>query len=333
MAYKWGLIDANFFLRRNFKAAKGMKTLLKGGYENLVRSFLATVFSYQEQFRLQNIILAWDRYPYKKLETIKEYKSNRHYANKSDLEKIDEKIAACTDEEEKKKLLKEKAKIQYDYDCEQVFTHAKSSILKHLEGTRIQNIRIQGYEADDISYLFTKLVPETGDRGLIISVDGDWKTFINPSVDYWKEAYSRKYGKGVLCTMESSKFKFDAEKANCTLYEMGNLREIYTGGHNNVPAYTHKKEIDMIEFSKRMKSGDETLPDFSIYYPYFKALNINNYDNKDALDYIKSVMNCEFLKDNHQKIAFDYFNIIHAKKVKDQYKNIENAKIEVDFIL
>lgn len=338
--YKWGLLDGNFFLRRNFMAAKRNKDFIKAGYKPLVRSFLSTIFNYQKQFKFEVPIIAWDKSPYKKMVVIENYKSNRHYTNKKDVESIDEKILRAKTEEEKNKLLKKKDEIERDLKCEEIFQHAKASLLKHLEGTAIHCVRIQGYEADDIAYLFSKLILEKDNdkRGLLISIDGDWRTFINEKVDYFKEARNRKSKSGFLYTLDNSKFIQDANEAGCSLYEMGNLREIYTGGHNNVigldpeiKGYNHQKDINMIQFARAIKSENKTLPDYNYYRELFEALNINNYDNSDAFESISIAIRNDKHNDHFENIS-EYFRELNAGYLISNYKNLKIASIDTGYI-
>lgn len=340
--YKWGLLDGTFFLRRNYMAAKrNADSFIKSGYKPLVRSFLSTIFNYQKQFKFEVPIIAWDRSPYKKMEVIEKYKADRHYTTKKDVESIDEKIANAKNDEEREKLLKKKVAIEKDLKCEEIFQHAKASILKHLNGTGIHCIRIQGYEADDIAYLFSQLIlnkEENDKRGLLISIDGDWRTFINEKVDYYKEVRNRKSKSGSLYTLDNSKFINDANEAGCTLYEMGNLREIYTGGHNNVlgvdpnvKGYNHQKEINMIQFARAIKNQNETLPDYKFYREIFEALNINNYDNSDAFSIISVALRNDKDKD-HLQLITDYFRELNAGYLVPNYKNLKIAGIDTGFV-
>lgn len=341
--YNWGLLDGNFFLRRNFNAAKRSKELLKpNGYKKLAASFLSTVFNYQNQFDFKTILIAWDKTPYKKLETIKEYKQNRVYRTESDVDKIKDKIAKAENEEERNKLIKKLKDIEYDADCEKVFHHAKNSLIKNLESTRVHCIRLEGYEADDIAYLFSKQIESMQGRGLIISVDGDWRTFLNPNVDYFKETLNRKVRSGVLLKYDDYDFRVKAENSGCTLYEMGNLREIFTGGHNNVTGFNYKYDksrnveynkdkYTLEQFAKAIKSGDESLPDYEINRKYFEALNINNYDNTE----INSLINQNLSEGKvDDKKAIDYFRDISAFNVIKKYNTFKTSKsLSGDFLL
>jgi len=333
--YNWGLIDGNFFLRRNFNAAKFSKSLLKpDGYKKLAASFLSTVFNYRDQFDFKKIIIAWDKTPYKKLETIKEYKQNRIYRTDADVEKLKEQIALAKDEKEKEKLIKKLKKIKYDSDCEKVFHHAKNSLLKNLEGTRIHCLRLSGYEADDIAYLFGKQIEGTQGRGILISVDGDWSTFLNPNLDYFKETLNRKARTGKLLKYEECELKDKANFSSCTLYELGILREIFTGGHNNVKGFNFKYEkgkseeynanrFTLEQFAKSVKCFDSNLPDYEECRKYFEALNINNYDNTEINEMISSCLEDKEESEIDDKKAIDYFKYISAFNIINKYNSLK----------
>lgn len=276
--YNYGILDGNFFLRRNYSAAKGSGNLLDSGADGLARSFLSTVLRYKEQFELQHTILVWDKSPYKKLTDINEYKQNRHYVTQESIDELTEQITKETDQNKRDELILQREKAIHDLACEKVFAQAKDDILTNLEGSRLLNVRIAGYEADDLAYLISKHLAKQNNKCILISADSDWITFVHQNVDVFREAYSKKYGPGKLHQLKDSPYALEADDLNCSVYEIGNLREAYTGGHNNVSQYKHS-EVPFMEFARKLLAQDATLPEYEYFWKRVAALNINNYEN------------------------------------------------------
>ncbi|MCQ2209134.1 MAG: hypothetical protein MJZ34_02470 [Paludibacteraceae bacterium] len=322
----WGIIDGNFFLRRNFSAAKNAKTLLEDGHIGLVKSFLSTIFKYRTDLGFENVIIAWDKLPYKKLADITEYKQDRHYATEEDVARLDELIKEASGKN-LEELEKQREALIYDIQCEKIFHHAKNSLLSNLSDSKIINLRLTGYEADDIAYLTSRHLSSKGESCILVSVDSDWLTFLQPNVSFFKETLHRSRRKGQLYTFDTAPDKESSEEIGCSLYEVGNLKEVYTGGHNNVSGYKHKS-VSFVDFAKGMLTENVELPEFEYFNKRVKALNINNYDNTDMINLLESRLTDK----NSDQHAKDYLKYLGPSFV-NKYESLGGPKVVGGFLL
>jgi len=285
-SYKYGLIDGNYFLRRNFSAAKRAGNLVGDDPNNLTRSFLCTVLGYKEKINFDKTIVVWDYSPYKKLLDITEYKQNRHYATREELLELNELIEKETDTNKKLELIAKRDALQYDLDCEKVFADTKNALFNGLDSSSITNIRIKGYEADDLAYLISSHLSKNNESCILVTADSDWLAFVQGNVTVYKESRTKgtKY-----YTINESPYMAEAEELQCSAYVVGNLMEAYTGGHNNVDKYSHS-EIPFIDFARKLLQKDLTLPDYEYFWKRVAALNIENYDNDIVVETFNKLM-------------------------------------------
>lgn len=335
--YKWGIIDASYFLRRNFSAIKYNSNLVDSGYASLISSFLSTVINYKNNLSIETIILAFDSSPYKKSVAIERYKKDRKYISEDDLTTAQNKLAIAETEEQKEKAQKELKSTKYNYDCEQIFKHSKRSILSNLNNSHFNPLIVSGYESDDLAYLTSKYILKNYGsddliKSVLVSVDTDWLTYINPKVDYYKENARRSNGaKPIIHEYKNLKRTALLELTHCSLYESGLLRELYYGGHNNCPAYNSKHpDISLERFAWSLLKKDGSIPSYLEYLVYFDALNMNMYDNSAAMGEIEKVIKGNRIYDNIEKIS-GYFHAIKLDNMIAKYKSII-PKEKDDFI-
>jgi len=302
--YKYMIIDSNFILRRNYSC------IVRGtfnNYEQLVESFLLSIHKLVDKVPTENVVLVWDKSPYLKVEAIKQYKKDRKYSNEGDIIEIDKKISEAKTDEEKKKLEHDKLVIERNIIHEGYYMHAKNSIASKLKDTNYHSTILRGYEADDLAYLMAQRIHNDKlGNAVLVSIDNDWCNFVNPSVDYYKLGRGKNPPKWVKYDSSNPLYN-RAVELDVSMYESGCCRELYLGGHNNVPAYPHREEVSFQDFCNALVKNIGTIPDQDEYAEYYRVLNTHTYDNSEVHALIDRTLSLYTTEDHATRVK-DYFN-------------------------
>jgi len=331
MEYNYLIVDASYFLRRNFMVVQHMVNF---NYSALIDSFLNSIFKLRrEHCPSGELILLFDKTPYICSERIKQYKKDREYITQTDVDKIKEELEKETDEVKKKELAEKVAQLEQRVKVEAVYMHAKSSLAKCLKGTLFNAIQVQGYEADNLAYLLSKMIPD-GKRALLASVDSDWIYFVNNKVDYLR--VRSKGRRDMYTTSKAFPELEESKQLGISLHNLGILKEIYYGGHNNVPGYCNL-EGELLEFpdfakliySQQNFSDSSTLTEYRNYY---EALDIDTADNTEILKILEDTIKDDLKYDRDDKVK-SYFEFLKLKPSHfDNYKTLRN-RLTLDNIM
>lgn len=269
--YDVGIIDAQYILRRNFKAMRGRVI-----YTLLEKSFLQSIMKLKKDIGFSRPVLCFDKGPYIKSETIKEYKKDRHYISSTDVEEIEKRINNSEElglsEEEVEQLKKELESIKEQADNEAEFIKAKYDLINNLPSMGFPVIIKQGFEADDIAFALSEKVRELGKTAVLLTVDRDWVGFRSREV-YYLTPNDRRDTRDDIC-----RYYIDiSRRLNVPLYDVGILKEIYDSSHNNVEGYEFSGQVDFDTFITKLASKDTTLPGYDKAELFYKAMDIRPY--------------------------------------------------------
>lgn len=195
--YQYIAFDAQYFLHRNFAALKG-----RTGYEitstledsegdsnvsyiitkynfttqDLVKQFFWTIAKIvRDSFSCNKIILLWDKPPYHKTTLLPDFKGTRTHHCQELLDDWDI-------ESDPQGYLQEKE----DYRIELIKLKAKYWIINNLNKLGMVSVIYDGYEADDLAYLFSHSdsILKSNLKSAICSADNDWLYWISNNVDW-----------------------------------------------------------------------------------------------------------------------------------------------------
>lgn len=282
--YDLGIIDAQYILRRNFSVQTMNEQTVD--WRLLLKSFYQSIMKLKREFKFKRPILLFDKYPYLKSQGVEQYKTDRHYINEDDVANLVKEIMDCTDPIKKSELQDQLSSTQRGLYNEKQLIKAKYDVVKNGTSLGFPTLIKTGYEADDLSFGLTEKVREYGLSAILLTTDRDWVAFRSKEVWYSTPKFDKRND---LCKelIEYSKI------CNLPLYEIGVLKEIYGGSHNNVEGYEFSEKIPFTEFATRVVSKDETLPGLQKSFDFYNSMNMRRYlpELDKMLDFILGPLN------------------------------------------
>lgn len=262
--YRYGLIDAQYILRRNAAVMKN-----NGFTESeLRRSFLQSIKKMQREIGFMTPVLLFDKSPYKKSAAFPAYKSDRIYYT-------DQYLEEHKDELSEHEIEVIKSEIDFNTKVQKV----KYGLVND-PGDGISYLK-SGYEADDLAYILANKIANDSEsinlvlKSILISVDNDWNTFTNKRVDFITPRMDLRLDVRNRWT-ELSK------QLDIPIYELGLCNELFNHSHNNIDTYkgTTTPEGNVVtfkDFSTSMYLSEDNIPRYEEYKKYFDAMNMNQY--------------------------------------------------------
>lgn len=329
--------DAQYFLHRNFAALKSrtaynmvsylpseVKTEKLGndGYVivrydftsmTLVKHFVWTICKFiRDSFSCNKIILLWDKPPYHKTRLLNDYKGTRVHHSKELLDEWDV-------ESDPIGYLQELE----DYKYELIKQEAKYFIINNLDKIGMPSIIHEGYEADDLAWMFGQIIDneEVEQKSAICSVDSDWQYWIGNNVDFLN------FNKSEVWTIDDVNDDCEGliKKLDLSLIEAKQIMDSTFYGHNDLKRTTDCtwKDFEQLVTTIRDKdyslitdkeTFDKNMKSFEIWnYPDFQMVNdkISTAINSD-----RSYLTLDDWITFHNKYGLDITNSYYSNYVK-----------------
>lgn len=307
--YDYTVVDGQYILTRNFHLVKSIETLTEGG---LIKSFLLSMFKLVKEVPTRNLIVVWDKSPYHRQQILEDYKGDRVYSTKEDLERED-----LTEEEKKK--------IQQDIKEFELKTFVKYYLIKNSNKLGWNSLIIPGYEADDLAFICARELK--GDICLA-STDSDWKYFILENSDHYNL-------RGVTTTFQEI---VDKESGDVDIFLHKSVIDSLYGSHNflknvSTTAGTRKRKLKSEQIIKMMTENDYSFAaDKDLFIKQFSTFDVKSFPDydevKDRINNLKPVdqSNCmtesEFTQEAinfYTDLDYYYFYLYLENLKKNQY--------------
>lgn len=214
LKFKYAFIDGNWVLHRNFCAMGGVSgtKLYEGADRTLITSVVSSFLKMTSEFDVEKIIILWDTPPYAKVKLLDDYKGGRYHPSEEEAEQIE-------DPAEKERELNN----AYNFRLRSI---AKEDI-KSLGSIGLPSIWKQGFEADDLAYLFSKYCSDKGDSCVLISVDSDWEYWTNPGSCIYNPKRDELHTHEEIC-------KNSVLLDGMSLFRFKSLIDTFYGSHNDL---------------------------------------------------------------------------------------------------
>ena len=264
--YNIGIIDAEYFLRRNYSVNS------RGGPANenlLLKTFMQSIMKLKRENDFDKALLCLDTYPYYKTMRVKNYKSNREYESQEGLDALREELL-WADPEETAEIERRIEEYELRLSNKMVYWSVKRTIKEELGKFGFYCLYKKFFEADDISFGVAEKVREKGLTAILLTQDSDWTTFRSKEVEFCDPKGNHRYP-DIKVKLEESK------KLGIPMYEIGVLHEIYNASHNNVETYPFKDMVKFDEFAARLYNQDKTLIGFDDINETYTAMNIRKH--------------------------------------------------------
>ena len=240
--YKFGILDAQYILVRNWHMLIRSETLTEA---SLLKSFIQSVVKLTRDYEISKPILLWDKYPYKRTEIIKQYKGDRYYPTEEEKVDLETSIKAETDPEKLKVLEQELETLTYKIEYERIKSSVKYYMIFKLGNLGFSSMIYTGYEADDLAYYVAQYLNkhESTSKHVLLTKDGDWKFFVNESVEYCR--LNNKNQDVEYHTHSTIKDLFPVLKSlDISLIDFFSYHELWFGGHNNIGEFEGFYDIE-----------------------------------------------------------------------------------------
>lgn len=248
--YRIGFLDASIFLRRNMAAVQA--SLGDKATSNLVlKSIIQSIFKLaRETLTCDRFILVHDK------------KRNGSY----DKSKI---LIQDTGFSEYKSDRKE-----LDKKTTNIYGETKYKLFQ-LNKFGIANIQVEGFESDDLVYLFSQLLINDTMKSVIISFDSDWNSWTSPKVDFYNLKHKRIYNYAKCCEINNI-------IPGCSLFETKVWRDSMRGSHNNLkctlkPEFKHYKLKELLAMYASGRT--DIFSDFQLFKTQVRTFNFEAYHN------------------------------------------------------
>lgn len=211
--YDYLVIDAQYFLTRNYFAIRGSGSnkLPDTSYATIASSVIRSIIKVFEEVPSKKVILLWDTYPYYKHTLLEDYKGTRSYTT-------DEDVEAEEDPE---------IKAQLEIDAHNLKQRGLAKrLLKELNSFGLPSFFKSGYEADDLAYVVSNKIKELSKTGCLVSIDSDWTYWINESVDVLNP-------KKMEITTHKDMVDYLELEHPLSLFEYKQLYDSFYGSHND----------------------------------------------------------------------------------------------------
>lgn len=272
--YRYNLIDGSYLITRNLSVLH--YNYLNSGQEytsgDLIKMVIWSVNKLSRDCGItaDKVILLHDKWEYHRTKMLSgDYKDNRVYITDEDAAKIE-------DPEEKKKAEIEAMK-------NRIKQQAKYKIISELGNYGIASFSKSGFEADDLSYIWSSLLYNSDKKSVITSRDSDWKFWTNPMVDNFR------LGKGKLppelITYDDVMRSEMPENlvGRLSLYDYKSYFDSIEGSHNNMRR-TRKDKLKTNDIIEKILNGEDVRDLFDDYdrfklqYSTFKVENFPEFD-------------------------------------------------------
>lgn len=267
MSYDFGIIDAQYILRRNWSIQKSHG---KVNQFLLMKSFIQSIFKLKRDFGFDRALLCFDSAPYYAMLENPDYKADREYVSQESLEDLESKLMFAIDEDEIKELKKQIEEYKIKVENEKAFQYVKYEMVG--SGTKLgfRTLIKKHWEADNIAFACAEKCRELGYSAILITTDHDWCNFRSKYVTYStpKNDSRFEYTKGLVV---------QSRNLNIPLYELGILREIYGDSHNNAKGFDFSDKVSFDEFALKLFNEDTTLEGYSKARNYYEAMNIRSH--------------------------------------------------------
>lgn len=301
--YKYIAFDAQYFLHRNFAALKSRTAYDMASYltkeegdptighiitkyeftdMDLVKQFFWTIAKFiREQYTCSKIILLWDKPPYHKTKILPDYKGSRIHHCQELLDEWDI-------EKDPIGYLQEKE----EYRVEKIKSSAKYYIINKLKDYGMISVIEDGYEADDLAWIFSHLdeIENSDQKSAICSVDSDWHYWISKNVDYLH------FNNGEVWTYDDVENDCDRlpEKLGLSIFEAKKYMDSLFYSHNDLKQVTNCGWSDFERLVTEIRNGDyHEILDKDTYDKNMKSFEIDGYPEYDkaVIDLTNSLHN------------------------------------------
>lgn len=314
--------DAQYFLYRNMCALQSrtgysvvdcLKNHIEGGSDDgyvittynfdehdLVKQFFWTIVKLvRDSFSCNKILLFWDKPPYHKTKILPDFKGTRTHHSQELLDEwdIDNDPLGYLQEIE-------------NYRCHKILSASKYWIINELDKFGMPSVIVDGFEADDLAVVFSKIYSQSGPniKSAICSSDSDWMYWIDQAVDFIsfnkKEAWTYQ---DVLDECEGV-----PQKLGISVFEIKKWMDSTFYSHNDLKRTTNLGWKEFPQLVEEVRSGDfSNITDKVVFEKNMKSFDIESYDNySDAVDSIISVIT------NPVKLSTDTFYYLKNKGFK-----------------
>lgn len=311
--YKYLIIDGQYLLTRNFKLLASRNPEFRVN-ELITVTFQSVAKLRRDLVNFEKPILLFDKSPYHKLSQLPDYKCGRHYVTESDLVDIDpsdeESILEC-----KREILLNQKK-----------QSSKYWLLEYFPKMGIPCYLHEGYEADDLAYLFSIILKNKECKSAVCSSDSDWKYFSNEFVDYIKF-------NGAVTDFESIKSEYkDVFDTDITLYSYKSYCDSLYGSHNDliqtydVTSSNLESNVDRI---LRLRNKDYSiLSNQDRFHKQLESFDVMKYPDIDLVltDLESTLSSGQLLTDDEfTKFSSDNLLKISLKYYKDFISRLNNS--------
>lgn len=342
--YKYAFFDAQLILVRTIAA---LRNSAPGGIcrrEDILRTFLYSIFKVIREVGADRPFLLWDSSPYHKTAILNkmlgdsQYKTDRWYATDDDVTNMKKRIAELTgiiqdtinrDPEDtriaeySKELegLKETVKqAELQIANFKVRQDVKYHIINELGRFGFTSILKKGWEADDLAYLLCKQVEHCDKPSMIVSTDTDWEYWINSNC----VKYNNYSGKFVTYEdVRNRHLKIVEAHPDWDLFKIKSYLDTLYGSHNNLsktlnPEWNGRSIDDILAnpdeafADKKLFDAQLATWDFSLYPDYsFMSSCLPWYSKKGTVDTFKEF--CDYA--NSQKLGMNprkYLDLVNS---------------------
>lgn len=317
--------DAQYFLFRNVAALKGrvkeltVTTLDESegdstvGYlinkydikvQDMVKQFFWTIAKFiRENYSCNKVIFLWDKGPYYKTKILPDFKNSRIHHCQELLDDWDI-------EGDPEGYLQEKE----DYRIHLLMSEAKYWIIEHLNLLGFNSVIMDGFEADDLAVIFSRIYDKIGThRSAICSADSDWQYWIGDKVDYLSFNKKTKWNRDTV----NQDWEGMLDETGLTPFELKKWADSTFFSHNDLQ---HTSNIDwkqLPELIDKVQMGDYSLiNDIDRFKLNMKSFDIEEYPSyADVSKHMVDAITCEVQYDswdNFNKLVSEGFKITQA---------------------
>lgn len=298
MSYDFGIIDAQYILRRNWSIQKSHG---KVNQFLLMKSFIQSVFKLKRDFGFDRALLCFDSAPYYAMLENPDYKADREYVTQESLEDMESNLIFMTDESEIAELKNRIEEYKVKIDNEKAFQYVKYEMVGNGTKLGFRTLIKKHWEADNIAFACAEKCRELGYSAILITTDHDWCNFRSKYVTYStpKNENRNDYTKDLI---------FQSRKLRIPLYELGILREIYGDSHNNAKGFDFSDKVSFDEFALKLYNEDTTLEGYTKARNFYNAMNI-----KSHMSEIQPLLEFTMLSGIEVKVS-DWFEFVSKNK-------------------
>lgn len=242
----------------------------------MAKSFIQSVMKLKRDFPHEYSILCWDKSPYYKTETIKEYKQDRYRPTEDEVTDLKSKLRDSNISDQDKVTIRNSIQeMEIDMTNFKTMQNVKYYLIFDLNDCGWNSCIKSGFEADDLAHLISDIYRDnhTDQKSVLLTTDKDWLHFTNEWVDFISIKYPNKDYSYITDPATEA-----MDKYNIPRYDYGILSEIYGGSHNNVSGLG---ELEWDEFLDRYwVKHDDTMPKYTEVDAYYNAMQIDKHKDE-----------------------------------------------------